>query len=250
MEFLKINYDDFYKFLMSLGTIILMGSGVGIFILRSQVSNMWWGSIFIPIIIISILIMIWAGKKWYKNQQNIDRKIAAETTLIEREASQIVGPRPKSEVSQIFKREKKGIKNKAKKEDKVALVTSKIASALPNSISFNFLKEFKVWFWIANHDPKKYRAYIRIKFITDELAKELTAGYYGGTQAWNLNAFTGIQAPGLGIPEEIKDVARKGKIVKIQINCDVKDENDNLIEKKFPQTYIYDPGNNNWFLEP
>jgi len=141
----------------------------------------------------------------------------------------------------------------AKKEvigNNVALVSYKITSRLPGTIVFNLLKDWKVWFWIANHEPKKYRAYVKIKFISNNLEKVVTEGYYGGTQAWNLNAFSGIQAPGLHIPEEIKTLVRKGERVKIEIYCNIKDENDNLVEEKLPQTYVYDPQNNNWFLEP
>lgn len=135
-------------------------------------------------------------------------------------------------------------------ENNVALVSYKIAAQLPGTIVFNFLENWKVWFWVGNHGPKKYKAYVKVKFIIDDFEKEVTDGYYGGTQAWKLDAFSGIQAPGLGIPEEVKTVAREGKRIKIQINCTVKDENDNLIENKFPQTYVYDPENNSWFLEP
>jgi len=148
--------------------------------------------------------------------------------------------------SKIISEPKKELDNK----DNIAVISYKIASFLPGTVIFNFLRDWKVWFWIANHEPKKYRAYVKIKFISDGLEKELTDGYYGGTQAWKLDAFSGIQAPGLGIPEEIKVAVREGKRVKIQINCKVKDENDNLIEDKFPQTYVYDPENNSWFLEP
>jgi len=147
--------------------------------------------------------------------------------------------------------ESKVIIEKRKKQiNNVAVVSYKVASYLPNTIIFNFLNDWKVWFWVANHDSKKYKVYIKIKFITDEVEKEVTDGYYGGTQSWKLDAFTGIQAPGLGIPEEIKNAVMGGKRVKIQINCDIKDENDNFLEKKFPQTYIYDSQNNIWFLEP
>jgi len=135
-------------------------------------------------------------------------------------------------------------------ENKVALISYKIASHLPGTVVFNFLKDWRVWFWVANHEPKKYRAYVKIKFIADGLEKEVVDGYYGGAQAWKLDAFSGIQAPGLDIPEEVKDAARKGKRMKIQINCKVKDEDDTLVEKKFPHTYVYDPQNNSWFLEP
>jgi len=132
----------------------------------------------------------------------------------------------------------------------VAIVSYKIASNLPGTIKFNFLNDWRVWFWIANHDPKKYRAYVKVKFITNELEIENKDGYYGNTKAWKLNALSGIQAPGLVIPEDIKDAVKKGETVKIQINCDIKDENDDLIEKRFPQIYVYDRQNNSWFLEP
>ena len=117
-------------------------------------------------------------------------------------------------------------------------------------MSFNFLRDWKVWFLIVNHDSRKYKAYVKIKFIADSFEEEVPEGYYGGVQAWKLDAFSGIQAPGLGISEAVKNVAEEGKRVKIQINCEVRDENDILIEKKFPQTYIYDDKNNSWFLEP
>lgn len=142
------------------------------------------------------------------------------------------------------------LENRKESVNNIALVSYKIASQLPNSISFDFLKDWKVWFWVDNHDPKKYRVYIKIKFITSTLEKDVVDGYYGGTNAWKLDAFTGIQAPGLGIPEEIKNAVIEEKRLKIRINCEVKDENDNLVEKKFPQTYIYDDKNNSWFLEP
>ncbi|MBI2594559.1 hypothetical protein HYW39_02575 [Candidatus Curtissbacteria bacterium] len=132
----------------------------------------------------------------------------------------------------------------------IALVECRVASSLPGTVTFNFLRDWKVWFWIGNREPKKYKAYVKIKFIADSLEREVPEGYYGGTQAWKLDAFSGIQAPGLEIPEEIKRSAQEGKRIKIEINCEVKDENDNLIEKKFPQTYSYDSQNNSWFLEP
>ena len=141
----------------------------------------------------------------------------------------------------------------AKKEatrNNTAIVSYKIASHLPGTVVFNFLTDWKVWFWIANHEPKKYKAYVKIKFISDGLERLVDGGYYGGTRAWNLNAFSGVQAPGLGIPEEIKKAIQEGKSIKIQIDCSIKDENDSLIENKLPQTYAYDSQNNNWFLEP
>lgn len=142
------------------------------------------------------------------------------------------------------------LKGKNELVDNIAVVSYQIASQLPNTVPFNLLKDRKVWFWVANNDPKKYRVYIKIKFILDGTEKEVKDGYYGGTQAWKLDAFTGIQAPGLEISEDMAAAVLEGKRLKIQINCTVKDEKDNFLENKFPQTYVYDKENNNWFLEP
>jgi hypothetical protein len=132
----------------------------------------------------------------------------------------------------------------------IALVEYKIASSLPGTIVFNFLRDWKVWFWIANREPKKYKAYVKIKFITERYEEEVGEGYYGGTKAWNLNAFSGIQAPGLGIPDKIKEVANQRKNIKIEINCTVKDENEKLVEKKLPNIYAYEYKGEYWYLEP
>ncbi|MBU4285194.1 hypothetical protein KKF60_01380 [Patescibacteria group bacterium] len=135
-------------------------------------------------------------------------------------------------------------------ENRIALVGCKIASALSGTITFDFLRDWKVWFWIANREPKKYRAYVKIKFITEEYERELNEGYYGGITAWNLNAFSGIQAPGLAIPEEIRVAAEQRKKIKIEINCTVKDENDHLVEQKLPSAYAYSYVGKYWYLEP
>jgi len=141
-------------------------------------------------------------------------------------------------------------KSKNELVDNVAVVSCKIASQLPNTVEFNLLRDRKVWFWVANNDSRKYKVYIKIKFMFDGVENELKDGYYGGTQAWKLDAFTGIQAPGLEISKDIVKAVLEGKRLKIQINCAVKDEEDNLIENKFPQTYVYDRETNSWFLEP
>lgn len=135
-------------------------------------------------------------------------------------------------------------------ENKIALIDCKIASSLPGTVTFDFLRDWKVWFWIANREPKKYRAYVKIKFIADGYEEEVPEGYYGGTTAWNLNAFSGIQAPGLGIPENIKESANERKKIKIEINCTVRDENDEVIEEKLPWVYAYEYENKYWYLEP
>ena len=147
-------------------------------------------------------------------------------------------------------RESRGPESDTVKNNKVALVSCKIASSLPDTIEFNFLRDGKVWFWIANYDPKKYRAYVKIKFITEGYEKELNEGYYGGGTAWNLNAYASMQMPGLVIPDEIKRAANQGKNIKIEINCTVKDENDKIVEKKLPWAYAYEYERNYWYIEP
>jgi len=132
----------------------------------------------------------------------------------------------------------------------IALVDCTIASSLPGTVTFNFLKDWKVWFLILNREPKKYRAYVKIKFITDKYEEEVSEGYFGGTIAWKLNAFSGIQAPGLGMPDKIKEAANQKKEIKIEINCTVKDENDDLVEKKLPSVYAYAYEGKYWYLEP
>ena len=135
-------------------------------------------------------------------------------------------------------------------QSKIALVECKVAHALPGTVIFDFLKDWKVWFWIANREPKRYRAYVKIKFIADRYEEEVSDGYYGGTTAWNLNAFSGIQAPGLGFPEKIKEAAKAREKIKIEINCTVKNENDELVEKKLPTVYAYEYESKFWYLEP
>lgn len=150
-------------------------------------------------------------------------------------------PKEKREFSQ---------KETATIENKIALIDCKIASSLLGTVTFDFLRDWKVWFLITNREPKKYKAYVKIKFITDRYEEEVPEGYYGGTEAWKLNAFSGIQAPGLEIPEKIKKVADERKKIKIGINCVVKDENDELIEEKLPWVYVYEYETKYWYLEP
>lgn len=241
MEFLKLVYDDFYKFLISLGIILfIIGLGLGVSIANNLILNYQWIFIVLCVLVFgsSICIIIWAGKKWFENQKHLDKKLKAETAIAEQTVQQMV--RPEKEITGY------------KTEDKanVALVTYKIASVLPNTISFNFLKDWKVWFLIENHERKKYKAYVKIKFISDGYEEELKEGYYGGTKAWNLNALSRIIAPGLGIPEKIKQKAKQEKRIEIRISCTIKDEHDELIEEKLPIGYVYDYKNNNWYYEP
>lgn len=166
-----------------------------------------------------------------------------------------IGKITESEKSELFKIKTEDIIREKSQTNyalngTTALVKCGVASSLPGTVTFNFLKDWKVWFWIGNNDYKKYKAYVKIKFISNGFEKEVEGDYYGGETAWKLDALTSIQAPGLGIPEEVKKIVREGKRIKIQISCKINDEDDNLIEEKFPQTYVYKPENNSWFLEP
>lgn len=237
MELPKLVYDDFYKFLMSLGTILFLVSGVGIFISSNQAINIWLGfaiGLSIIVFIASIFIIVWAGRKWYKNQTQLDKKLGAEVKLIEREVQKTLQPTSEN----------------MSNENSSALVSYQIASVLPGTISFDFLKEWKVWFLIQNQEKNKYKAYITIKFISGDKEEEISEGYYGGTRAWNLNALSQIMAPGLVIPGWVKERAEQKRKIEIRVSCEVKDENDNLVEKKLPVGYVYDYSNNSWYYEP
>ena len=256
MDFPKLIYDDFYKFFVSLGVILFVISlGLGIFLVNNLILNLRWIFVILCILafVFSILATVYAGKKWYKNQKLLDQKLEAETEMIKHHAQLSIKP---TEETSIMVKSKKDVLPTgdvlpAGMDDaSIALVTYKIASVLPNTVYFNFLKDWQVWFLIENHERKKYKAYIKIKFISDNYEKELNGGYYGGVKAWNLNALTAIVAPGLDILEGVREKAKQRKRIEIEISCEIKDENDKLVEKKLPVGYVYDYENNDWYYEP
>jgi hypothetical protein len=243
MELPKLVYDDFYKFLMSLGVVLFIISlTIGIFIADEFIKD--YKGIFITICLLSfitgIITTICAGKAWFKNQKILDRKLEAETKLIEGSAQQ----------QEVGSKKETNDKQTVSLNDRSALVNYKIASVLPGTKSFSFLKDWKVWFLIENYERNKYKAYITVEFISDNKKETENKGYYGGKDAWNLNALSRIVAPGLDIPDWVKENARQRKKIEIKIYCEVKDENNNLIEKKLPSGYIYDYSNDNWYYQP
>jgi hypothetical protein len=250
MDFSRLVFDDFYKFLMSFGVFLFSISlALEVFIVNNLLLNYILG---ISAFIFGIFIMILSGREWYNKQQNPlneklqaeIRKIIAETENLKFQTSQVSVDKPTKHNTRISSRYKTNdITNNA-------LVSYKIASVLPGTVPFNFLKDWKVWFSIENQERKKYKAYIKIEFISDNYKERVADGYYGGTKAWNLNALSGVVAPGLSIPEKIKEEARGGKPVEIKIFCTVKDDYDNFIEEKLPVGYVYDPSNNSWYYEP
>jgi len=259
MEFPKLIYDDFYKFLMSFGAVLLFFSfGLWIAIANNLILNIREIFLLANIIFaVSIGIMYWSGEKWYKNQKLLDDKLRAETEL----AKQAVGFTSKTKsldgdqnTLKIKVAESIKVIEDPKASDiyinKSPLIIYKIASVLPKTVHYNFLKDWKVWFLIHNYEDRKYKAYIKIKFISEGYEEDAVEEYYSGKRAWNLNAFFGIKAPGLLIPDKIKEKAREGKKIEIRISCEIKDENDKLIEKKLPIGYVYSYESNDWYLEP
>ena len=233
---------------MSFGILVFVISlGLGISIANSLIFHYRWAFIILCIsaFICSVVIMICAGRKWYVNQQFLDRKLKAETKLIEQNTA--IAAEPKNEEIALLGREVSG--DKTGDRGNVALVSYKVASVLPNTVFFDFLKDWRVWFTIENHEKKRYKAYIKIKFITDNYEED-ASGHYGGEIAWRLNALSGVVAPGLAVPGEIREKAKQGKVIRINILGEIKDENDNLVEKKLPVEYIYDPKTRSWYLEP
>lgn len=144
----------------------------------------------------------------------------------------------------------KEIKTALKKPKKFALIEYRVDSVLPGTAYFDLIKEGKIWFWLANLEEKKYLVYVKIRLKVGDYIKNLEEGYYGGKRAWNLNSFMGIRAPGMPIPQEIINKIKDGEHLNVTINCEVRDENNKLVEKKLPITYGYDPEDKSWYLEP
>jgi hypothetical protein len=231
----EFNFDDFYKFIISISMISIIIS----FILAIFKENFFLWILFIVVLVISVGFIYWAGKKWYKNQRFLDRKLEAECQLSEKIAS-----RP---VTKEMSVSGEGSKNN---QNKTSRIEYKVDSALIGTVQFNLLNDKKVWFWIANLEDKKYLAYVKINLKTKSSSIDLEDEYYGGKKPWRLNAFTGIHAPGMPIPDKIIDEIKNGEPLDITINCEVKDENNNLIDQKLPVTYRYSASSNTWYLEP
>ncbi len=85
MELPQINYDDFYKFIVSVGTVI---ASIGA-VLTYQASSLFLGTtdlnfklylvFFLPgwlIFGLGFGMILWGGKKWYENQKLVDKLLA------------------------------------------------------------------------------------------------------------------------------------------------------------------------------
>lgn len=249
MELPKLNYDDFYKFIMSAGILLFILSTFASFYLLINPSILLnlphpWAVwiMLITILFGSSVFIIWSGKKWNTNQKLIDKRLEIDLKIKEQKLGELVSIKnPKTDSME---------ENRKKDNKKVALVEYKIASALPGTVIYDLIDSGKVWFWIANNSDKKYKAYVEIEFISDKYSRKEDEGYYGGKKEWNLNAFSGIRAPGILIPHEMIELAKKGKNIEIKINCTIKDEYNKLVEKKLPVSYIYNKDNKDWYFEP
>lgn len=266
MELPKIVFDDLYKFMVSLGIVLsfLSLGGIVYFFLNfeSFLKLILISKIFLIIfMIISFIAGLWLIyiflKKWRDNQDIYDETLREKlkNLRITNENSVPLKPDYNSYEDRHtfdFSKEEKTkelIKAKPKKKQNFALVDYKIDSSLPGTVTYDIKKDEKVWFWIANRESKKYKAYVKISFfILNKLIHEVKEGYYGGVTPWNLNAFTGIQAPGLSIPTEIKKAVKKNKKIMIKIEGIIKNEKDKLIEEKLPVSYVFE--NDKWYLEP
>jgi putative effector of murein hydrolase LrgA (UPF0299 family) len=133
-----------------------------------------------------------------------------------------------------------------------ALVKYRIASSLPGTVVYDFLKDWKVWFHIESHDSRILKSYVTITFISDGIRiKAHQQPFYDGIKPIELNAYDpGWDLMGIVIPDEIKEKAKQQKLVQIQIDCEVKDERDKLIVKMLPVIYSYSYGMKSWHPEP
>lgn len=224
-------------------------------------TGMWAGISLFVILIIIVTLFVWCKPEnlIFKASDHLESKRG------ERSLSPDLSPKKSEIISQKNQAQKMVSTKKIEKtsnamikiinKNRVALIEYKVDQVLPGTVAFDLLKDKKVWFWIANLENKKYLAYIKIKLKVGNYEKEFYDKYYGGKEPWKLNALTGIHAPGMGIWEiwneaDIEGRIKKGEQLDITINCEVKDEENKLVEKKLPVTYRYSAGTNTWYLEP
>ena len=188
------------------------------------------------IVVVTFLVCKYPKNLTYQAEDHLKERTFGEINL------------PSREVNSVKSRE---IRTSSRNIVKFALVEYKVDSVLPGTVYFDLVKDEKVWFWIANLQEKKYLAYIKIRFKVGDYIKDVKEGYYGGKKPWNLNSFMGIRAPGMPVSDEkIISRIKTGEKLEVTINCEVKDENNKLVEKKLPVTYGYDPENKSWYLIP
>ncbi len=132
---------------------------------------------------------------------------------------------------------------------RIALIEYKIDSQLPGTVHYDLIKNGKAWFGLKNLEGKKYKVYIELEYISENYSKKSDSNYYNGKREFNLNGYSNMVFPGMDL-KELSKLAKKGKSVQIKVNCTVKDENDKLVEKKLPLSFVYSSTNQSWYLEP
>ncbi len=237
MELPRLNFDDFYKFCMSAGIILFIVASIGITFISIFYPESSSKLITILIFYLAafsggIILIIWSGNKWYKNQRIHDNILEKNYELM-----------GKSSVETL---ENKNEGNKSPQID------YRVDNGFQDTIKFSLLKDWKVWFMVRNYDNKKYKIYFTILFyINEKIFHVESKGYYGGKKAWNLNPNNRIVAPGLVIPEKIKEeLSKKGTEFEIRIKCRIKDEKNKLIEERLPVRYVYNLDGDSWNFEP
>ncbi len=136
------------------------------------------------------------------------------------------------------------------KEKDVPKIDYQIASVLPETVRWNFIKDWKVWFGIFNHDSKEYLVYVNTTFIIEDKEEIIVLdGYYGGTKSWKLHALGGYKAPGLTIPDEVKKATKEKKRIEIQVKCEIRDEKNKLLHKTLPLGWVYHHDSDSWYAE-
>ena len=88
MELPKLVFEDYYKFVMSVGIIFFL---LAVFadtyiIINLQLNNILVlvAFVFYIVLFIAGIIMVrWSGSRWYGNQKLLDRRLRAETERTE-----------------------------------------------------------------------------------------------------------------------------------------------------------------------
>lgn len=80
-EILKLKYDDYYKFLVSLGLIIFVISAGLLYYLSSKQVLTWFVSIWLTIFLVIAIISFFMGIiGWKERQDNLDRLLRLEVS--------------------------------------------------------------------------------------------------------------------------------------------------------------------------
>jgi hypothetical protein len=113
----------------------------------------------------------------------------------------------------------------------------------------DFQSDRKVRFSIGSNDERTLKAYVKITFMSDGISREAhKQNYYDGILPFIVqHEFKTF--PGLIVPDEIIEKAKQRKLIQIQIDCSVRDENDELLKKRYPIIYTYNYDRMNWYLE-